>query len=173
MQGHGGHRVNAGRPLGSEDSGPRMTSVQFATRLERLRNAGVMRGTSAAVLYAIMDSEYWLKVLDELEKADDWRTISELLKFHQQMRDGRPAQQINVTSLGVNFNTDEIAKVRAIVRELSPQAITTSNPHSPDAAAPTVVGTSSKLLTNSENSSEQERMDGEHALTEARGKKGG
>jgi hypothetical protein len=33
-------------------------------------------------------------------------------------RDGRPPQQINVTSLGVTVTADEISKARAIVREL-------------------------------------------------------
>ena len=33
-------------------------------------------------------------------------------------RDGRAAQQINVTSLGVTVNSDDIAKARAIVRAL-------------------------------------------------------
>jgi hypothetical protein len=33
-------------------------------------------------------------------------------------REGRPAQQINVTSFGVTVSADEIAEAKAIVREL-------------------------------------------------------
>lgn len=44
------------------------------------------------------------------------------MKFHQSMRDGRPAQQINVTSFGVQVTTSEIEQARAIVRELKPSS---------------------------------------------------
>jgi hypothetical protein len=39
-------------------------------------------------------------------------------------RDGRPAQQINVTQFGVSITADEVAKARAIVRELRGDAPT-------------------------------------------------
>src|SRR5579863_10204735 len=130
----GGTRQGAGRPLGSEDrAGGRMTVNDLARRLQRLRDAGVIQGTSSAVLYALMDKEYWLKIIGELEAQDDWRTLAELMKFHQQMRDGRPAQQINVTSLGVTFNTSEMSRVKELVRELSPELrVAHANPQPPD-----------------------------------------
>lgn len=45
--------------------------------------------------------------------------------FLVSMRDGRPAQQINLTSLNLNVSAEDIAEARAIVRELrgSPQPV--------------------------------------------------
>jgi hypothetical protein len=37
-------------------------------------------------------------------------------------RDGRSAQQINITQIGVQFSLEEIARARAVIRELSPGA---------------------------------------------------
>lgn len=121
-----------GRPMGSEN----MTTLELARRIERLREAGVMQGVSAKVLYALMADQYWLKIVGELEAQEDWKTITEVLKFHQQMHEGRPAQRITVTSIGVTFSAEEIARARGALRELVPIAVS-ETPLRPDASKPT------------------------------------
>jgi len=46
------------------------------------------------------------------------------LKFLVSMRDGRPAQQINVTSQTISVSIDDLARARAIVRELVQPKVT-------------------------------------------------
>lgn len=50
--------------------------------------------------------------------SDDERVSYQSLVFLVSMRDGRPAQQINVTTQNVTFSTDDIERARAIVREI-------------------------------------------------------
>lgn len=114
-------RPRRGRPKGVKESAPRkrkVTRLEAQMRFQRLQQSGAMARTSARLLYALGDEGYWLRLFEELEGLEDWRTIAELLKFHLQMRDGRPAQQINVTSANVTFSADEIEKARDVVREL-------------------------------------------------------
>lgn len=56
----------------------------------------------------------WYRLLT----SDDDRFVLDAMKFLVPMRDGRPAQQINVTQVGVAITPDEIAKARQIVREV-------------------------------------------------------
>jgi hypothetical protein len=63
----------------------------------------------------IDEREQWLRVF----ACEDERVILQALMFLVSMRDGKPAQQINVTSQSINVSVDDIAKARAIVRELS------------------------------------------------------
>jgi hypothetical protein len=76
----------------------------------------------------------------ELEAAEEWGKVAELDKFILQMRDGRPAQQITVTNIGIKFSPDEIARARAIVRELVPK---------PPTADATLVSTNPPLSKSS------------------------
>lgn len=128
----------------------------------------MLAGTSAAVLYAVCSSEYWLRILDELEQAEDWKTITEVMKFHQQMHEGRPAQKITVTSIGVQFSAAEVSNARDVVRELvnssarqrDSLALTEGTPPIPNGGAGAKAG---------EVTIAGEGIDGEHASGEARG----
>ena len=69
---------------------------------------------AAAVLASVGEREQWKRVF---ESTDD-RVVLDALKFLVSMRDGKPAQQINVTSQSLTISADDVAKARAIVREL-------------------------------------------------------
>lgn len=118
IEGRGGYRIGAGRPKGSKDRGARLTGRELAKRLERLQLSGAMGGTSSKVMHALGDAEYWITVITKLEEQEDWQTLTKVVMFHQQMRDGRPAQQINITSQSITYSADEIARARAVAREL-------------------------------------------------------
>lgn len=116
-------RELAGRPKGVRESVPRQRKLskrETAERIARMQQAGVLAGTARQVLAALGDSRYWLEVIGRLEDEMDYKTIAGVLQFQQSMRDGRPAQQINVTSFGVQVTADDVAKARAIARELAP-----------------------------------------------------
>lgn len=96
----------------------------------------------------IDERKQWLKVFN----SDDERVILQALIFLVSMRDGKPAQQINVTSQSVTVNVDDIAKARAIVRELMATPMPGGEHTSPDV---------------------RERMDGERAALMLSGDDGG
>lgn len=95
----------------------------MAKRLARLQASGALGRTSERVMHALGDAEYWLELIGKLEAEENLDKLTTVLMFHQQMRDGRPAQQINVTSATVHFSPEQIARARATVRQL-----TTVNP---------------------------------------------
>jgi len=80
---------------------------------------------SARGINPLHASEILSKVVDEralwrrVLSSDDDRVVLTALTFLVSMRDGKPAQQINVTSQSISVSVDDIAKARAIVRELS------------------------------------------------------
>ena len=139
-----------------------MTRTRLNEWIARMEALGVLQGTARRVLASIGGDAYWLELFDKLEQDGNHDKIAQLMMFLLQMRDGRPAQQITVTTIGVQFNAEEIARARGVVRELikpAPLQLTANaselNPPSSNAA--------------SGNSSEIERIDGEHALGKARG----
>jgi hypothetical protein len=118
-------RPGAGRPVGAIDRGERLTRERLMARLQRLEVSGALAATSRAVLDALRDKEYWIEVIGKLEDEEDVQTIVKVLMFHQQMRDGRPAQQINVTSQSVSFTADELIRARGVARGLvAPRQLT-------------------------------------------------
>jgi hypothetical protein len=44
--------------------------------------------------------------------------VLDAMKFLTSMRDGRPAQQINLTAANITLTADDVARARAIVREI-------------------------------------------------------
>lgn len=97
----------------------------------RKRNDYDARWFEARGISPLLASEILAKVADErkvwkriLESTDD-RVVLQAMMFLVSMRDGKPAQQINVTSTSVNVNADSIAKARAIVAEIRGSAIAT------------------------------------------------
>lgn len=148
-----------GRPAGIVETAPRerhgknLTKRVFAERLAKLESVGVLAGTARRVLEALGGDSYWLRIFTELEAREEWQTIARLTPLLLQMRDGRPAQQITVTSIGVRFSADEIARARAVVRELVP-----ATPHT---LTPDLVSGS---VSDESFASPSPRMDGETPL---------
>jgi hypothetical protein len=114
---HGGHREGAGRPIGPS-SGTILSKSERAERIARLESIGALGATSKRVMHALGDAAYWLEIIDRLEGEENWDKIVAVLMFHQQMRDGRPAQQINVTSQSITFSADELMRARGVARGL-------------------------------------------------------
>jgi hypothetical protein len=164
--GRGGYREGAGRPIGAKDRGPRLTGKEFSKRMARLESLGVLQGTARRVLESIGGDGYWLRVIDRLESADNWEKIASLMQFLLQMRDGRPAQQINVTSIGVKFSADEIARAREIARELIPSHTLDNKPPRADAAPAEVTKTHllSEGVSDEPFAGRSRRTDGEDSI---------
>lgn len=100
----GGARAGAGRP--------KMSPIQ---RDRWMRARGISPLMAAEILAKVVDERAtWQRIF----KCDDERVILQAMMFLVSMRDGKPAQQINVTSQNVTVTVDDVAKARAIVREL-------------------------------------------------------
>lgn len=99
----GGARIGAGRPS-------ILRRVQ--QRHSSYREAALY---AADVLSLVVDeSRAWQRVF----KSEDDRVVLDALKFLVSMRDGRPAQQIHVTSSNFTFSTSDVEKARAVVAEI-------------------------------------------------------
>ena len=96
----GGRRRGAGRR-------PRDIDKWFAAR-------GLKPATAAEILDRADERRIWYGLLD----SDDEAIALRALTYLTDRRDGRAAQQINVTQIGVTITADEIERARAIVREL-------------------------------------------------------
>jgi len=102
--GHGGSRQGAGRKRLD------LNERWFAAR-------GIKPLHAAEILSHVADERaLWQRVLS----SEDDNVVLRALQFLVSMRDGKPAQQINVTSMTVSYTADEIARARAVVRELLP-----------------------------------------------------
>jgi hypothetical protein len=94
-----------GRPLGSTKA--------FARAMEwEARGVGPLKAHD--VLMMAGERKQWRRIF----ACEDERVILQAMVFLVSMRDGKPAQQINVTSQSISVSVDDIAKARAIVREL-------------------------------------------------------
>jgi hypothetical protein len=80
-----------------------------------VRARGLKPATAAEILERADERRLWYRLL----RSDDDRIVLDAMKFLVSMRDGRPAQQINVTSVGVTVTADDIERARAIARELA------------------------------------------------------
>lgn len=98
--GWGGSRRGAGRR-------PRDLEKWIAAR-------GLKPATAAEILDRADERRIWYRLLN----SDDDGIVLRTITYLTDRRDGRAAQQINVTQFGVTVTADEIAKARAIVREL-------------------------------------------------------
>ena len=115
---HGGYREGAGRKTGSRQNGRSLGKQERLIRLERLQRIANIKPTSYKVMHAMGGAEYWLDIIGQLEKERDWRTIVDVMRFHQQMDEGRPAQRIHVTGTTVSLSVIEVQRARDVVREL-------------------------------------------------------
>lgn len=125
--GRGGYREGAGRPVGSKDRGQRLTKAEVAARITRLQQIGVLGHTADRVISALGGDEYFVRTITRLEQEKDYSKVWEAIQFLLQMRDGRPAQRINLTAMTMAVSPEDIAGVKAIVRELRPLPITNSS----------------------------------------------
>jgi hypothetical protein len=99
-RGWGGRRRGAGRR-------PREIDRWIAAR-------GLKPATAAEILERADERRLWYRLLNSEDDGIVLRTITYLTD----RRDGRPAQQINVTSFGLQVTTDEVAEARRVVQEL-------------------------------------------------------
>jgi hypothetical protein len=95
----GGSRPSAGRP--------RKDMAQYLA-------ARVNPMTAAAILAIADERGKWMRLL----RTDDDRVLLATMTFLTQMRDGKPAQRIDVTSQNITITADSVEKARAIVREV-------------------------------------------------------
>jgi hypothetical protein len=86
---------------------------------------------SEILAHVIDERSVWRRLLT----SDDDRVVLSAMTFLVSMRDGRPTQQVNLTSLSVSVSADDIASARAIVAELRDQSPAQSMPSEPTRAA--------------------------------------
>ena|SRR5215472_3015892 len=96
----GGRRSGSGRR-------PRDVEKWIAAR-------GLKPATAAEILERADERAIWYRLLHSTDDSIVLRAV----QYLTDRRDGRAAQQINVTSLGVTVSADEVAKARAVIREL-------------------------------------------------------
>lgn len=70
---------------------------------------------SAAQVLSLFDER---KLWGRLLSSEDDRVVLDAVKFLVVMRDGKPVQQINVSSVNVSVTAEDIAKARAIAQSL-------------------------------------------------------
>ena len=100
-RGWGGRRPGAGRR-------PRDLDKWIAAR-------GLKPATAAEILERGDERAIWYRLLHSPDDGIVLRAVTYLTD----RRDGRAAQQINVTSQSLTITADDVAKARAIVRELA------------------------------------------------------
>ncbi|MGH9499622.1 MAG: hypothetical protein ACRD3L_10825 [Terriglobales bacterium] len=118
-QGWGGSRRGAGRR-------PRDVDKWVAAR-------GLKPASAAEILDRADERRIWYRLLH----SEDEGVVLRAVTYLTDRRDGRAAQQINVTSVGVQFSPEQIERARAVVRELMQPGL---EAHSPQATAPTLEG---------------------------------
>lgn len=102
----GGKRAGAGRP--SIESKLLKDTAYLSAR-------GYNPLTAAMILQHVIDErKTWLRILT----STDDRVVLQAMVYLSSMRDGKPAQQINVTSTTLHVRPDDIARARQIVREI-------------------------------------------------------
>jgi hypothetical protein len=102
--GWGGKRPGAGRR-------PRNVEKWIAAR-------GLKPATAAEILERADERRIWYKLLH----SDDENIVLRTIVYLTDRREGRPAQQINVTGGIVHVTPDEIERARAVARELMGQS---------------------------------------------------
>lgn len=102
---HGGKRQGAGRKAEAIS--------HYRERFFRSRGVGPLMAKE--ILASIEDER---KVWKRLLNSQDDRVVLQAMLNLMWMRDGKPAQQINVTSANINLNAADIAQARAIVAEI-------------------------------------------------------
>jgi len=102
--GWGGRRTGSGRR-------PRDVEKWIAAR-------GLKPATAAEILERADERRIWYRLLH----SDDEGIVLRTITYLTDRRDGRAAQQINITGAVAHFSSEEIGRVRGLVRELSSAA---------------------------------------------------
>lgn len=99
-QGWGGKRPGAGRR-------PRDVDKWISAR-------GLKPASAAEILERADERRIWYRLLH----SDDEAIVLRALTYLTDRRDGRAAQQINITQNNIRLSAEEIARARAVVRQL-------------------------------------------------------
>ena len=97
----GGRRTGAGRR-------PRDVEKWIAAR-------GLKPATAAEILERADERRIWYRLLH----SDDDGIVLRTITYLTDRRDGRAAQQINITGAVAHFSSEEIGRVRSLVREIT------------------------------------------------------
>jgi hypothetical protein len=97
------------------------------------------RGLKPASAAEILDRADERRIWHRLLHSEDENVVLRTIMYLTDRRDGRSAQQINITQVGFQFSAEDIAKARAVVREISagtPRVLEAvpATPPSPDVA---------------------------------------
>jgi len=111
---HGGSRRGSGRK-------------RFGLDDKWLKARGISPLSAAEVMSWHGEQKGWNRLLN----SQDDRVFLQAWMFLVQMRDGRPAQQINMTSTSISLSASDLERARAIVAEIrssshEPQVITSA-----------------------------------------------
>ena len=79
-----------------------------------IRARGISPASAAELLERADERRIWYRLLN----SQDDRVVLDAVKFLTSMRDGKPAQRINVTSTQLQLNANDLDRARAIVREI-------------------------------------------------------
>lgn len=100
----GGYRIGAGRP--AHDS-------NYVQRWAKARGYNPIHASE--ILATVIDERrVWRRLLTSEQDG----IVLAAMVFLTQMRDGKPAQRVDVTSTSVNIDVSEIDKVREIIRSV-------------------------------------------------------
>lgn len=103
----GGPRLGAGRKRNDYDA------KWYAAR-------GISPLMAGEILARVADErKVWSRILN----SEDDRVVLQAMMYLMSMRDGKPAQSINVTSSNITLNAKDIESARAIIREIRGEAI--------------------------------------------------
>lgn len=100
---HGGRRTGAGRKR-----------LDFDAR--RFEARGINPLYAMEILARVADER---KIWTRLLNSPDDNVVLRAMTFLMSMRDGKPSQQINVTSKNISISANDLATARDIARELS------------------------------------------------------
>lgn len=79
-----------------------------------IKARGLKPATAAEILERADERAIWYRLL----RSEDEGIVLRAVTYLTDRRDGRPAQQINVTSINVQYSAEEIARARQVAREL-------------------------------------------------------
>jgi hypothetical protein len=78
---------------------------------------GLKPASAAEILDRADERRIWYRLLN----SEDENVVLRAVVYLTDRRDGRPAPQINVTQVGINISAEDIARTRAVVREIQGQ----------------------------------------------------
>src|SRR5205807_3633980 len=92
-----------------------------------IRARGLSPATAAEILDRSDERRIWYRLLN----SDDEGVVLRAITYLTDRRDGRPAQQINITGAVAHVTPEEIERARAVVREIVDEPQPTLSPPMP------------------------------------------